>query len=71
MAASRLSRLQCHVLAWLVTEEQRMRGTIAASYEAMVRTLVAIARTPGGQAEAVALTPEGQNRAASLTESCE
>jgi len=41
MAAERLSRLQRRILAWLVAEDQRLRGTMAASYDALVRALVA------------------------------
>jgi DNA-binding MarR family transcriptional regulator len=41
MAEPRLSRLQRRILAWLVAEDQRTRGTMAASHEALVRALVA------------------------------
>jgi DNA-binding MarR family transcriptional regulator len=41
MAAKRLSRLQRRILAWLLTEEARTRGTMAASHEDLVRALVA------------------------------
>jgi hypothetical protein len=30
MTPKRLSRLQRHILAWLVAEDQRLRGTMAA-----------------------------------------
>jgi len=35
----RLSRLQRRILAWLVAEEQRTRGTMAASYQDLMRAL--------------------------------
>jgi DNA-binding MarR family transcriptional regulator len=41
MASERLSRLQRHILAWLVAKDQRTRGTMAASHEDLVRVLVA------------------------------
>jgi hypothetical protein len=41
MALARLSRLQCRILAWLLAEEQRLRGTMAASHQDLVRALVA------------------------------
>jgi DNA-binding MarR family transcriptional regulator len=41
MAAERLSRLQRHILAWLVAEDRRLRGTMAAGHQALVRALVA------------------------------
>jgi hypothetical protein len=90
MAPERLSRLQRRILAWLVTKDMRLRGTMSASHQDLVRTmahdkgnvssslkgleakgLVAIARTPGGKAEAVDLTPAGRNRVAALTASCD
>jgi DNA-binding MarR family transcriptional regulator len=39
MSAERLSRLQRRILAWLVAEDQRTRGTMAASHEDLVRAL--------------------------------
>jgi DNA-binding MarR family transcriptional regulator len=39
MAPERLSRLQRRILAWLAAEEQRTRGTMAASHEDLVRAL--------------------------------
>jgi DNA-binding MarR family transcriptional regulator len=39
MARERLSRLQRRILAWLAAEEQRTRGTIAASHQDLVRAL--------------------------------
>jgi len=41
MAPERLSRLQRRILTWLVAEDQRTRGTMAASHEDLVRALVA------------------------------
>jgi DNA-binding MarR family transcriptional regulator len=41
MAPERLSRLQRRILAWLVAEDQRWRGTMAASHQDLVRALVA------------------------------
>jgi len=40
VARERLSHLQRHILAWLVAEDQRTRGTMAASHEDLVRALV-------------------------------
>jgi DNA-binding MarR family transcriptional regulator len=40
MARERLSLLQRHILAWLVSEDRRMRGTMAAGHEDLVRALV-------------------------------
>jgi DNA-binding MarR family transcriptional regulator len=42
MADQRLSHLQRRILAWLVVEDRRLRGTMAASHEALVRALVAL-----------------------------
>ena len=42
MARERLFRLQRHILAWLVAEDQRLRGTMAASHEGLVRALAAL-----------------------------
>jgi DNA-binding MarR family transcriptional regulator len=39
MAEHRLSRLQRRILAWLAQEEQRTRGTMAASYPELVQAL--------------------------------
>jgi len=39
MARERLSRLQRRILAWLVAEDQRLRGTMAASHQDLVRAL--------------------------------
>jgi hypothetical protein len=40
-AAERLSPLQRHILAWLMAEDQRLRGTMAADHQALVQALVA------------------------------
>jgi DNA-binding MarR family transcriptional regulator len=39
MATERLSRLQRRILAWLLAEEQRTRGTMSASHQELVRAL--------------------------------
>ncbi len=39
MGAERLSRLQRRILAWLAAEEQRTRGTMAASHQDLVHGL--------------------------------
>jgi DNA-binding MarR family transcriptional regulator len=39
MAANRLSRLQRRILAWLAAEDQRTRGTMAASHQDLARAL--------------------------------
>jgi hypothetical protein len=41
MTSDRLSRLQRRLLVWLAADEQRTRGTMAASHEDLVRALVA------------------------------
>jgi len=41
MAPERLSRLQRGILAWLMAEDRRTRGTMSASHEALVQALVA------------------------------
>jgi DNA-binding MarR family transcriptional regulator len=41
MAPERLSGLQRRILAWLVAEDRRLRGTMAASHADLARTLVA------------------------------
>jgi DNA-binding MarR family transcriptional regulator len=42
MAQHHLSHLQRRILTWLVAEDQRTRGTLAASHEAVARALVAL-----------------------------
>jgi DNA-binding MarR family transcriptional regulator len=41
MATERLSRLQHRILAWLLAENQRLRGMIAAAHQDLVRAMVA------------------------------
>jgi hypothetical protein len=41
MAEPCLSRLQRRILAWLVAEDVRLRGTKAADHPALVRVVVA------------------------------
>jgi DNA-binding MarR family transcriptional regulator len=75
MAPQRLSRLQRHILAWLVAEEQRTRGTMAASHQALVH---AMAHEKGNLSHSlhnlerkglvtIARTPGGQAQAVDLT----
>ena len=76
-AAPRLSRLQRRILAWLVAEEQRTRGTMAASREDLVRALVALGfegnvstSLKGLEAKGlvtIARTPGGKAEAVDLT----
>jgi DNA-binding MarR family transcriptional regulator len=48
------------------------KGNVSSSLKGLeAKGLVAIARTPGGKAEAVDLTPAGRNRVAALTASCD
>jgi DNA-binding MarR family transcriptional regulator len=42
MAEPRLSGLQRRILSWLVAEDRRTRGTMAAEHQALVRALVAL-----------------------------
>jgi DNA-binding MarR family transcriptional regulator len=42
MAPERLSRLQRRILAWVVAEDVRLRGTMAASHPDLARALVAL-----------------------------
>jgi DNA-binding MarR family transcriptional regulator len=42
MAPERLSRIQRRILTRLVAEDRRLRGTMAASHEDLVRALVAL-----------------------------
>jgi len=77
-AAPRLSRLQRRILAWLVAEEQRTRGTMAASHEDLVRALVALGFDKGNVSTSlkgleakglvtIARTPGGKAEAVDLT----
>ena len=42
MADHRLPWLQHHILAWLVAEDRRLRGTMVADHQDLVRALVAL-----------------------------
>jgi DNA-binding MarR family transcriptional regulator len=78
MAAERLSRLQRHILARLVTEDRRLRGTMAADDQALVHALVARGFDKGNVSTAlkgleakglvtIARTPGGRAEAVDLT----
>ena len=78
MASQRLSRLQRHILTWLAAEDQRTRGTMAASHEDLVRALVALAHDKGHVSTSlkgleakglvtITRTPGGQAEAVDLT----
>jgi DNA-binding MarR family transcriptional regulator len=41
MAPERLSRLQRHILVWLLAEDQRLRGMVVPAHQDLVRALVA------------------------------
>ena len=78
MAPERLSRLQRRILAWLAAEDQRTRGTMAASHEDLVRALVARGHDTGNLSTSlkgleakglvtIARTPGGKAEAVALT----
>jgi DNA-binding MarR family transcriptional regulator len=78
MAEQRLSRLQRRMLTWLVAEDQRTRGTMAASHEDLVRALVARGHDTGNVSTSltglvtkglvtITRTPGGQAEAVKLT----
>jgi DNA-binding MarR family transcriptional regulator len=78
MAEYRLSRLQRRILAWLAAEDQRTRGTMAASHEDLVRALVARGHDQGNISTSltslaakglvtIARTPGGKAEAVELT----
>ncbi len=78
MAAERLSRLQRRILAWLAAEDQRTRGTMAASHEELVRALVARGHDKGNLSASlkgleakglvtITRTPGGKAEAVALT----
>jgi DNA-binding MarR family transcriptional regulator len=86
MAAERLSRLQRRILAWLVAEDQRLRGLVAAAHQDLVRALVALGHDKSNVSTSlkgleakglvtIARTPggraEGRHRVAALTGSCD
>jgi DNA-binding MarR family transcriptional regulator len=77
-AARRLSRLQRRIMAWLAAEEQRTRGTMAASHEDLVQALVARGHDKGNLSTSlkgleakgllrITRTPGGRAQAVDLT----
>jgi len=78
MAHERLPRLQQRILVWLVAEDQRTRGTMAASHEDLVWALVALGFDKGNLSTSlkglaakglvtIARTPGGKAEAVDLT----
>ena len=78
MARERLSHLQHRILAWLLAEDQRTRGTMAADHRDLVRALMArgfdkgnlSTRLRGLEAKGlvtIARTPGGHAQAVDLT----
>jgi DNA-binding MarR family transcriptional regulator len=75
MAPERLSQLQHRILAWLVAEDQRLRGTMSASHQDLVQALGHdkgnLSRSLKGLAHKglvrVARTPRGKAEAVTLT----
>jgi len=78
MAAERLSRLQRRILTWLAAEDQRTRGTMAASHQDLVQALVARGHDKGNLSTSlkglaakglvtIARTPGGRAQAVDLT----
>ena len=78
MAPERLSRLQRRILAWLLAEELRTRGTMAASHQDLLRALVARGFDKGNVSTSlkglkakglvtITRTPGGQAEAVDLT----
>ena len=78
MAEHRLSRLQRRILAWLLAEDQRTRGTMAADHRDLVRALVAFGFEQGNVSRSlkgleakglvtIARTPGGHAEAVALT----
>jgi DNA-binding MarR family transcriptional regulator len=78
MARERLSRLQRRILAWLLAEEQRTRGTMAADHQDLVRALVAEGTDKGNLSTSlkglegkglitITRTPGGRAEAVTLT----
>jgi DNA-binding MarR family transcriptional regulator len=78
MARERLSRLQRDILSWLVAEDQRTRGTMAAEHQALVLALVAQGFDKGNVSTSlkgleakglvtIARTPGGRAEAVDLT----
>jgi DNA-binding MarR family transcriptional regulator len=78
MALERLSRLQRRILAWLVADAQRTRGTMAADHQALVRALVVLGFDKGNVSTSlkgleakglitITRTPGGKAEAVDLT----
>jgi DNA-binding MarR family transcriptional regulator len=78
MAPERLSRLQRRILAWLAAEEQRTRGTMAASHADLMQVLVARGHDKGNVSASltglaakglvtITRTPGGKAEAVDLT----
>ena len=75
MAHERLSRLQRRILAWLAQEEQRTRGTMAASHQDLVHALGgdkgnlsrSLANLEAKGLITIARTPGGKAEAINLT----
>jgi DNA-binding transcriptional ArsR family regulator len=75
MASNRLSLLQHRILAWLAAEEQRTRGTMAASHPDLVRALAtdksnlsrSLMRLEDQGLVTIARTPGGKAEAVALT----
>jgi DNA-binding MarR family transcriptional regulator len=78
MARERLSRLQHRILVWLVAENQRTRGTMAAAHQDLAQVLVAQGFDKGNVSTSlkgleakglitIARTPGGRAEAVDLT----
>ena len=78
MSEPRLSRLQRRILAWLLAEDQRTKGTMSASHQDLVRVLVALGFDKGNVSTSLkgleakglvrlARTPGGRAEAVDLT----
>jgi DNA-binding MarR family transcriptional regulator len=78
MAPEHLSRLQHRILAWLMAEDQRARGAMAASHQDLVRALVARGHDKGNVSASltglerkglvtITRTPGGRAEAVELT----
>jgi DNA-binding MarR family transcriptional regulator len=78
MAPERLSRLQRRILAWLLAEDQRTRGTMAAVHQDLVQALVARGHDKGNLSASlkgleakglvtITRTPGGRAEAVDLT----
>jgi DNA-binding MarR family transcriptional regulator len=78
MARERLSRLQHRILVWLVAENQRTRGTMAAAHQDLAQVLVALGHDKSNVSTSlkglerkglvrIERTPGGQAEAVTLT----